>query len=291
MACTRMAARATRSLTMLISGVSPHSASCCPTARITWSGASRSEMMPPWGVLVTRSGRLPSVELPADPFGHRGRGQQPVVPPAPAALPPAGPAHRDLHPDAGQPAGGQAVGQARGQRPGGEHHRLGPRFWRVELLDHGQAGRRPGRERPGVQAAGQPVRVLPRVAEPAGHVADRQRGEIPERAQAHIRIEDTIVQGDKAVVRVVLEGTHTGEGLGVAPTGHRVHIAGMIMVRIAGDQLVEAWNSWDQLGFASADRRDPGATFRSIPHRPRVTKSALADMGVLNLHSLTAGGQ
>ena len=48
MACTRMAARATRSLTMLISGVSPHSASCCPAARITWSGASRSEMMPPW---------------------------------------------------------------------------------------------------------------------------------------------------------------------------------------------------------------------------------------------------
>ena len=44
MACTRMAARATRSLTT----VSPHSASCCPTARITWSGASRSEMMPPW---------------------------------------------------------------------------------------------------------------------------------------------------------------------------------------------------------------------------------------------------
>jgi predicted ester cyclase len=64
-----------------------------------------------------------------------------------------------------------------------------------------------------------------------------------------IRIEDTIVQGDKAVVRVVLEGTHTGEGLGVAPTGHRVHIAGMVMVRIAGDQIVEGWNSWDQLGL------------------------------------------
>ena len=75
--------------------------------------------------------------------------------------------------------------QPPGQRLGGEHHRLGPRFRRVEPVRHGQVGgRRAGGERPGVQAAGQPVRVLPRVAEPAGHVADGQRGEVPERAQA-----------------------------------------------------------------------------------------------------------
>ena len=43
MACTRMAARATRSLTR----VSPHRASCSPVARTTWSGASRSATMPP----------------------------------------------------------------------------------------------------------------------------------------------------------------------------------------------------------------------------------------------------
>ena len=191
MACTRMAARATRSLT----SVSPHRASCCPVARTTWSGTSRSATMPPgWycspssGGAAARHrprGRRAAVELPADPVGDRGRGQQPVVPPPPAALPPVRPGGADLHPDAGQPAGGQAVVQQPGQRLGREHHRLGARFRRVELLDHGQVrGRRAGRERPGVQAAGQPVRALPRVAEPAGHVADGQRGEIPERAQA-----------------------------------------------------------------------------------------------------------
>jgi hypothetical protein len=137
------------------------------------------------GVLFARGGRLPSGELPADPFGDRGRGQQPVVPPPPAALPPVRPGGLDLHPDAGQPAGGQAVVQPPGQCLGREHDRFGPWFRRVELLDHGQVGgRRPGRERPEVQAAGQPVGALPRVAEPAGHVADGQRGEIPERAQA-----------------------------------------------------------------------------------------------------------
>jgi steroid delta-isomerase-like uncharacterized protein len=65
----------------------------------------------------------------------------------------------------------------------------------------------------------------------------------------HIRIEDTIVQADKAVVRVVLEGTHLGEGLGLPPTGQRVTVSGIVIVRVAGSQIVEGWNSWDQLGL------------------------------------------
>jgi hypothetical protein len=43
-ACTRMAARATRSLT----SVSPHRASCCPVARTRRSGSSCNATMPPW---------------------------------------------------------------------------------------------------------------------------------------------------------------------------------------------------------------------------------------------------
>jgi predicted ester cyclase len=64
-----------------------------------------------------------------------------------------------------------------------------------------------------------------------------------------IRIEDTIVHGDKAVVRVVLDGTHLGEGLGMAPTGRRVFITGIVIVIVAGGQVSEAWNNWDQLGL------------------------------------------
>ena len=64
-----------------------------------------------------------------------------------------------------------------------------------------------------------------------------------------IRIEDTIVDGDKVVVRVVLEGTHRGDGLGVAASGQRVNIAGVVIVRVGDGQIVEAWNSWDQLGL------------------------------------------
>jgi steroid delta-isomerase-like uncharacterized protein len=65
----------------------------------------------------------------------------------------------------------------------------------------------------------------------------------------HIDIEDTIVQGGKAVVRVVLEGKHLGDGLGLPPTGQGVSIAGIVIVRVSGDQIAEGWNSWDQLGL------------------------------------------
>ncbi len=108
-----------------------------------------------------------------------------MVPPPPAALPPVRPGGPDLHTDAGQPASGQAGVQPLGERLGREHHRLGPQLRRVELPGHGQVrGRRASSQRSGVQAARQPVRALPRVAEPAGHVAGGQGGEIPESAQA-----------------------------------------------------------------------------------------------------------
>ncbi len=64
-----------------------------------------------------------------------------------------------------------------------------------------------------------------------------------------IRIEDTIADDVKAAARVVLEGTHLGDGLGVAPTGRRVAVTGIVIVRVAGGHIVEGWNSWDQLGL------------------------------------------
>jgi steroid delta-isomerase-like uncharacterized protein len=72
------------------------------------------------------------------------------------------------------------------------------------------------------------------------------RGSLPD---LHIRIEDSIAEGDKVMVRVRLDGTHKGSGLGVAPTGRPVTIAGIILARIKDGQIVEGWNSWDQLGL------------------------------------------
>jgi predicted ester cyclase len=48
---------------------------------------------------------------------------------------------------------------------------------------------------------------------------------------------------------VVLEGRHTGDALGVPATGRRVRVAGITISRIVNGQIVEGWNSWDQLGL------------------------------------------
>ena len=64
-----------------------------------------------------------------------------------------------------------------------------------------------------------------------------------------IEVQDLVSDGHKAAARVVLTGTHTGEGLGAPPSGNRVRIAGIVMVHIQNGQIVEGWNSWDQLGL------------------------------------------
>jgi steroid delta-isomerase-like uncharacterized protein len=72
------------------------------------------------------------------------------------------------------------------------------------------------------------------------------RGGLPD---IHMTIEDCLAESDRVTVRITVEGTHKGGNLGVAPTGRRVHIEGIVVVRIANGQIVEGWNSWDQLGL------------------------------------------
>jgi len=65
----------------------------------------------------------------------------------------------------------------------------------------------------------------------------------------HIGIQDIMAEDDKVMVRVLLEGTHSGPGLGVEPTGRRIHVAGIVVIRISNGQFVEGWNSWDSSVF------------------------------------------
>jgi steroid delta-isomerase-like uncharacterized protein len=54
-------------------------------------------------------------------------------------------------------------------------------------------------------------------------------------------IEDTIAEGDKVVYRTTLKGTHTGEFLGIPPTGKAVTINDFTLLRIVDGKIVEWW--------------------------------------------------
>ena len=63
----------------------------------------------------------------------------------------------------------------------------------------------------------------------------------------HSTIEDMVSEGDKLVLRWRIEGTHTGEFLGVAPTNTEINLGITEIFRIANGQLAEAWDQYDRL--------------------------------------------
>jgi predicted ester cyclase len=71
----------------------------------------------------------------------------------------------------------------------------------------------------------------------------------------YTKIEDLIAEGDKVMAGVTMTGTHTGDFWGVPPTGSRVNLTAMYIVRIEGGKIVEHWGEEDgmkvfrQLGF------------------------------------------
>lgn len=62
-------------------------------------------------------------------------------------------------------------------------------------------------------------------------------------------IEEQLVDGDKVITRVTGHGRHTGEFLGIAPTGKEVTMPGVAIHRIADGKLVEHWGQVDALGL------------------------------------------
>lgn len=65
----------------------------------------------------------------------------------------------------------------------------------------------------------------------------------------HITVEDVIAEGDKTAIRLTATGTHTGGAMGIAPTGRRVKLTGLIMVRWKDGQIIEGWNEFDAWGM------------------------------------------
>ena len=60
-------------------------------------------------------------------------------------------------------------------------------------------------------------------------------------------IDDMIAEGDKVVVRGTWSGTHKGEFMGIPPTGKRVSIGVIDIIRMAGGKFVEHWGQMDNM--------------------------------------------
>ena len=65
----------------------------------------------------------------------------------------------------------------------------------------------------------------------------------------HIAVEDVIAEGDKTAARIRATGTHTGAAMGIPPTGKKVTVTGLILVRWKDGQIIEGWNEFDAYGM------------------------------------------
>ncbi len=56
-------------------------------------------------------------------------------------------------------------------------------------------------------------------------------------------------EGDKVVARCTIQGTHKGDFLGIAGTGRKIMITGVVIYRLAGGKVVEEWEYHNMLSF------------------------------------------
>ena len=65
----------------------------------------------------------------------------------------------------------------------------------------------------------------------------------------HETIEEIIAEGDKVWARIIFEGTHTGEWMGLAPTGKKVKTEMVDIFRIVNGKLIEYRDVNNNLDF------------------------------------------
>jgi steroid delta-isomerase-like uncharacterized protein len=104
--------------------------------------------------------------------------------------------------------------------------------------------------------------ALPRGPEGAKRQVRAFRTAFPDLA---LTVADEIAEADKVVQRLTATGTHRGPFMGIPPTGRRVTMSSIEIMRVAGGRIAEHWDEFDtagvlqQLGAVPAPR-GPGAT-------------------------------
>ena len=64
-----------------------------------------------------------------------------------------------------------------------------------------------------------------------------------------ITFDDMIAEGDRVLKRFTLTCVHTGDFMGIPPSGKRLTLTGLTLGRIANGQIIEDWEGADWLGW------------------------------------------
>jgi predicted ester cyclase len=62
-------------------------------------------------------------------------------------------------------------------------------------------------------------------------------------------VQEIFSAGDRVVARWIGRGTHSGELMGLEPTGKSIEVDAISIFRLAGGKIVEEWTVWDALGL------------------------------------------
>lgn len=66
---------------------------------------------------------------------------------------------------------------------------------------------------------------------------------------AQITVKEQVAEGDYVASRWEGRGRHTGELMGISPTGKDITVSGQTFSRLAGGKIVEEYTNWDTLGM------------------------------------------
>ena len=65
----------------------------------------------------------------------------------------------------------------------------------------------------------------------------------------HNTVDILLADGDKVISRHTLTGTHTGDLMGIAPTGKQIKVTAIFIGRVADGKFVEGWQNANLLGL------------------------------------------
>jgi steroid delta-isomerase-like uncharacterized protein len=66
---------------------------------------------------------------------------------------------------------------------------------------------------------------------------------------SHFTIDDEVQEGDTAVTRWTVTGTHKGDLPTLPASGKTFSVTGITVARLKDGKFVESWNNWDALGL------------------------------------------